>query len=307
MRSTAEAKNRNPRIAEAMVDANIEIEGISEKGQVITFTASEAMKNGFCEGIASSKEEVLKLIGITDYELLPYQLSTIEEIISLFLNPLVSSLLILIMIGGIYFELQTPGVGFPIIAAITAALLYFTPYYLNGLAEYWEILVFIVGIGLIMVEIFVLPGFGIAGISGIILVIGSLVLVMVENDAFDFTLVDMGNLKQAIVATLGGTLGAVAVIFWGISRVGNSGLFKKVALQDTLQKEAGYTSSFLRNDLIGLTGTAHTILRPSGKVNIDDQIYDAYTRGEYIEKGEEIVVISDEGTSLKVKKVKDGL
>ena len=79
------------------------------------------------------------------------------------------------IIGGIYFELQTPGVGFPIIASIIAAILYFVPYYLNGLAANWEIILFFVGVVLLIVEIFIIPGFGIAGISGIILMVGSFI------------------------------------------------------------------------------------------------------------------------------------
>ena len=95
---------------------------------------------------------------------------------------MISSVLILIILGGIYFELQTPGVGFPIMAAIIAGILYLTPYYLNGLAENWEILMFLVGIILISIEIFIIPGFGIFGILGILFSISSLVLIMVNND-----------------------------------------------------------------------------------------------------------------------------
>ena len=92
------------------------------------------------------------------------------------MSPVIQSLLIIIIIGGIYFEMQTPGLGFPSAAAIIAAILYFAPLYMDGLAENWEILLFILGVILIMLEIFVIPGFGIAGISGIILVVGGLTM-----------------------------------------------------------------------------------------------------------------------------------
>ncbi|MBX2841221.1 MAG: nodulation protein NfeD [Flammeovirgaceae bacterium] len=303
MRSTAEANGRDPKIAEAMVDENLEVEGVSEAGQVITFTASEAIKNNFCEGMAESVEEVLEMNNIENAEIIKYEPNGTEAIISLFLNPAISSLLILIIIGGLYFELQTPGVGFPIIASIMAAVLYFTPYYLNGLAANWEIIAFGVGVLLIAAEIFVIPGFGVAGISGIILTIGSLALVMVDNDWFDFHYVPTGDLKSALLATFGGTVGAIVLMFVGASQIKNSPFLKHIALNETLQKDDGYTSSFNSDQiLVGLTGKAYTVLRPSGKIMIDGKIYDASTRGDYIEKGEEIVVISDEGTSLKVKK-----
>lgn len=145
MRSTAEANGRDPQIAEAMVDERIEIEGITTAGSVITFSVSEAIKNGFCEAEARSIDDAVKHFGITDYELIEYEMSTVEHIISIFLNPAISGFLILIIIGGIYFEIQTPGVGFPLAAAITAVILYFIPYYLTGLAENWEIIVFCPG------------------------------------------------------------------------------------------------------------------------------------------------------------------
>ncbi|MFN2127898.1 MAG: NfeD family protein, partial [Anaerolineales bacterium] len=123
MRSTAEVNHRNPNIAEAMVDEDIEIEGVTKAGEVVTFSTSEAIKYGFCEAEVNSIEDILKRNGMEDYELLKFELSTAEKIIRFFLNPIISGLLILIIIGGIYFELQTPGVGFPLIAALLAVAL----------------------------------------------------------------------------------------------------------------------------------------------------------------------------------------
>ena len=167
MRSTAEAKNRDPNIAEAMVDQDVKIDSLSQEGKVITFSTSEAIKNGFCEAEINSIDELMNHLNYDNYEINKFELSSTENIISFFLNPMISSVLILIILGGIYFELQTPGVGFPIMAAIIAGILYLTPYYLNGLAENWEILMFLVGIILIGIEIFVIPGFGFFGIFGI--------------------------------------------------------------------------------------------------------------------------------------------
>ena len=80
-----------------------------------------------------------------------------------------------------YFELQTPGVGFPIIASIIAAALYFIPYYLSGLAEYWELAFLVIGVVLIMLEFFVIPGFGVAGVLGFLCTFGALLLMMIDN------------------------------------------------------------------------------------------------------------------------------
>lgn len=301
MRSTAEATGRDPRIAEAMVDETLEVDSISKAGSVITFSTSEAIKYGFCEAQVNSIDEIMERSGVTDYELVEFELSGSEKVIALFLNPFISGILILVIIGGIYFELQTPGVGFPLIAAVIAAVLYFVPYYLNGLAENWEIIMFVIGIILIAAEIFVIPGFGIAGVAGIVLTAGSLILVMVNNDAFDFSFVGLESLLIAAVTTVVGIFGSIILMFFGGMKLSESRAFKRIALETSMDRSAGYTSSFMKEPMVGKKGEAYTILRPSGKVTIDGDVYDAFTRGNYIEKGAKIIVISDEGTSLKVK------
>lgn len=305
MRSTAEATGRNPNIAEGMVDEDLVVDSISTEGKVITFSVSEAIKYGFCEAEVKNIDDILQRSGITEYDIEVYELSASEKIIALFLNPFVSGILILIIIGGIYFELQTPGVGFPILASAVAAILYFTPYYLNGLAENWEIILFGVGILLILLELFVIPGFGVAGISGIILTVGSLVLVMLNNDTFDFSFVEFDEIFIALFTTLTAVLGAIVLMFIGGVKLADSRLFKRIALQDVQEASQGYSSSFyVEKSMVGKQGISKTVLRPSGKVEIDGDLYDAYTRGEYIDPNLPIVVISDEGTSLKVKEVK---
>jgi len=302
MRSTAEAKGRNPQIAEGMVDEDIDLDSIATEGKVVTFSVSEAMKYGFCEAQVENIDEVMRRSGVENYEIEEFKLSTADKIIALFLNPAVSGVLILIIIGGIYFELQTPGVGFPILASFIAAILYFTPYYLNGLAENWEIIAFFLGVILIALEVFVIPGFGVAGISGLILMLGSLVLVMLNNDALDFSFVKADDLFYAMITTLAGLIGSFMIMFVGGVRLTESNAFKRIALNETQETDAGFSSSYYKSkSLVGKLGVAKTILRPSGRIEIEDVMYDAYSRGEYIDAGTSIEVISDEGTSLKVK------
>lgn len=303
MRSTAEANGRDPKIAEAMVDEELEVEGVSKKGEVVTFSTSEAIKYGFCEAQVENIESIMDRQQLADYTIYRYQKDNVEKIIAFFLNPVVSGFLILIILGGIYFELQTPGVGFPILASIIAAILYLVPYYLNGLAANWEILVIFIGLVLIAVEVFVIPGFGLAGISGLILTIGGLSLVMINNDALDFSFVPAGEIFTAIATTLVGLFGAVILMFVGGVGFTETKFFKRVALVDVQDRQQGYTSNFSTRSYLGEQGTAYTVLRPSGKVQIGDDILDAYTRGEFIMEGEAIQVIGEEGTSLKVKKI----
>jgi membrane-bound serine protease (ClpP class) len=302
MRSTAEAKGRNPQIAEAMVDEKIEIEGITKSGEVITFSTSEAIENDFCEGQFNSTTELLNHLNLDKTKVYRFQTSTTESIISFFINPFISGILILIIIGGIYFELQTPGVGFPIMASIIALILYLVPYYLNGLAENWEILAFIIGLILLAIEVFVIPGFGIFGILGLVLTLGSLVFMMLNNEMFDFEFVPSENITRALLTTLTGLFGSIILMFIGGVRLTNSNFFKRVALQGVQSKTEGYSSRFIAAGMSGKTGTVFSVLRPSGKVEIEGELYDAHTRGEYLEQGEKIVVVDESGTSLKVKK-----
>jgi membrane-bound serine protease (ClpP class) len=303
MRSTAEAKGRNPDIAEAMVDASLYVEGVSDSGKVITFTASEAIKFDFCEGMHESVDDVLKTNGYPTYELKTYEVTELETFIGWMVNPAVSGILIMIIIGGIYFEMQSPGIGFPIAASITAALLYFTPLYLEGLAENWEVILFMVGIVLLAVEVFVIPGFGVAGIAGIAFVMTSLILALVGNVGLDFEMIMPTEIINAFLTVLLATVGGFFGSIYLAKKFVNSTMMSSLVLAAVQNKADGFVGvNQAESALIGRTGSASTILRPAGKVLIDDDIYDATALTGYIDKGEAIVVVKYETAQLFVRK-----
>ncbi len=303
MRSTAEAKGRDPKIAEAMVDEDISVDSISMEGKVITFSTKEAMKFGFCDAELNSVEEILERQGIEKFDIVPFELGSAEGIISFFLNPIVSSILILLILGGLYFELQTPGIGFPIIASITALILYLVPYYLNGVAENWEIILFFVGVILIVIEVFIIPGFGVFGVLGLFTSIGSLILIMLNNDMFDFTFVLSKDLVSSSLSVLISVLSFLLLIIFGGVKITDTKAFKRIALEETQDTSKGFISQKYSNDLVGKKGKSFSVLRPSGKIILSDKVYDASTSGEFIEKNKNIIVINNEGSSLKVKEV----
>lgn len=303
MRATAEANGRNPRLAEAMVEPSVD--STLSAGQVLTLSTSEAVKHGFCDGVANDVEGVLALLNLQDAEVIYYETSTTDAIISFFLNPFVSGILLLIIVGGLYFELQTPGIGFPLMAAIIAGTFYLVPYYLTGLAENWEILMFVVGLILIMLEVFVIPGFGIAGISGILLTVTSLVLMMLNNYNFDFTFVPSENLMKSLVSVVLGMVGAGILIALSWNRLVSSTAMDRVVLKNSFHSNEGYRSSNSAVHLVGKTGFAHTHMTPTGRVMIDDTLYDAQARDGFIEKGEAVQVIDHSTFSLRVKKVSE--
>ena len=304
MRATAEATGRDPDIAEAMVDADKEVEGVSEKGKIVTLTASKAIELGFCEGEYESPNQVLKHCGFTEYTIEKQKLTTIDEIIGILINPALSGLLILVIFGGIYFELQSPGVGFPLAAAIIAALLYFMPLYLEGLADNWEILLFIVGVVLIGLEVFVIPGFGIAGIAGLTLAFAGLILSLVGNVGFDFDPVPSGRLVEAgLIVVLSGSVSIFGSLFLAV-KLFESGVLSRLVLKADQKKEDGYvgtsTSEF---DLIGRIGVAYTDLHPSGKVEIESTLHDATAMAGFITKGSKVKVINYSTAQIKVRAI----
>lgn len=290
---------RNPLIAEAMVDERTVVPEVSDSGKVLTFTAEEAMRWGYCDGIAESTDEVItKYLGYTDYKTDKYMPTWQVSLKGFLMNPIFQSLLILVIIGGIYFELQTPGIGFPSAAAIVAAIVYFAPLYIDGLAQNWEILLFIVGLILIGLEVFVIPGFGIAGIAGIILVITGLTMSLLDNFYFDFEGVTSADSGRAALTVLLGLGLSFLAMLWLSQKIGDkNSLFRKVALHTDLEESY---STPARNDLVGKEGKAATVLRPSGKVDIDGVYYDGVSDSGFIEKGAIVKVIRFENAQVYV-------
>ena len=295
---------RDPHIAEAMVDESIYIPNVIDTGKILTFTTQEAIKNGFCEGEASSIPEVIKKLKIEDYVIVTYKPSFYDGLKGLLTSPVLQGILILIIIGGIYFELQTPGVGFPLLASIIAAVIYFAPLYIDGLAENWEIMIFIIGLILIGLEIFVVPGFGITGISGIILTILGLTLSLIGNVKFDFSGVGFNEIFEALLIVIISILTAFIGGIWLTQKlVTTRSPLSRIALNTTQDISEGYigVDSNLKN-MIGKTGISATILRPAGKILIEEELYDAVAQTSYIEKGTSIKVVGISSGQLLVNK-----
>ena len=304
MRSTAEVKGRDSAIAQAMVGSTVTIPGIIDSGRVLTFTTKEAIAHKFCQGEAASLNEVIKQLHVQNFSLITYETSWVDFVIDFLMNPIVSSILMLLIFVGIYFEFQHPGIGLPLFTAIGAAILYFMPLYLDGLAQYWEILIFAVGIVLLILEIFVLPTFGALGVLGIILTVAGLTLSLLRVVNFDFNYAGWGSATTAflrVVLVIGIVI--VAAIFYGDKFI-LSKRMNKFVLHTTQDASKGYTVKPSElNGLLGKTGIASTMLRPAGNVKIEDTVYDALTDGDFIEKGDSIKVYSLRGSYLVVRKI----
>lgn len=295
---------RNPLIAEAMVDERTVVPNVADSGKILTFTTQEALKYGYCDGTAENIREIIKKeSGNQPYELVKFKPTAWDNIKGFLMSPFFQGILIMLIIGGIYFELQSPGIGFALGVAITAAVLYFAPLYIDGLAANWEIILFVVGLILIGLEIFVVQGFGITGISGIFLVVSGLILSLLNNVNFDFKPIHPADSSKAILTVIGGLTLGFGLIIYLSNKIGSKGLFKKLALETTLENKEGYIGVPTEGvNIVGKKGIAYTVLRPSGKVKVDEKVYDAVSvNGVFIEKGTQIIVVRYETGQVYVE------
>lgn len=296
---------RDPLIAEAMVDERVVVPNMNDDStKILTFTAEEALRYHYCEAIVENIPEIIEqYLGYNDYELKEFKPSVWDNIKGFLTSSMLRGILIMIIIGGIYFELQTPGIGFPLLAAACAAVLYFSPLYIDGLATYWEIIMFIVGLILLAVELFVIPGFGIAGVLGILFIVSGLTLSLLDNVNFDFTNVDSSALNKAALTVVGGLFGAATFAVYFSSKIGSSGVFKSLSMEKTMDNKDGYIGvPTEQTHLIGKIGVAATVLRLSGKVIVDNKMYDAVSENGFIEKDIKVKVTRYETGQIYVEK-----
>ena len=300
MRATAEANGRDPHIAESMTDT----------ANVLSLTPTEAIAVGFCEGICENEYEVAeKVSGGNAFVIksMADDMTWLDRLIQLLLNPLLQSIFMMMIIGGIFVEIRTPGIGLPLVTAIVGALLYFAPAYIGHLAQSWEILLFVVGLILIAVEIFVLPGFGVCGISGIIAVIAALAFSMVDN--LEFFHWDGSINLRPIIQPLGiVVLSAAAAVFgsvWIVRKLYETRSFDHIALRQEMKAYEGFTGVVSDLEIyVGQGVTVFTDMRPGGKVmTSDSRILEATLRfGGYASKGEILKVVSAEQGRLYCEK-----
>ena len=292
MRSTAQATGRDPMIAESMVDT----------ANVLSLTPQEAVKVGYCEGIYENELEVVQAIaGNNEFIIknMEEDLTWVDRLIDLLLNPLLQSIFMMMIIGGIFVEIRTPGIGLPLVTAIVGAILYFAPGYVGNLVEHWEIVLFVVGLILIGMEIFVIPGFGVCGISGIVCVVIALAFSMVDNIElyrWDGSL----NLRPLIKPVGIVVFSATAAIFgsvWLVRKLYATRSFDNIALRQEMKAEEGFVGVVSgMESLIGEEVTVFTDMRPSGKVQTSDgKIYEATLKfGGFASKGDRLRVLSAE-------------
>ncbi len=293
---------RNPLIAEAMVDSRVEVPGLIDSTRVLTFTADEAVKWNYADGKADSIDDLMRQLGHNEYTIDEYTPDWLDHIIGFFTNPAIQAVLIMIIVGGIYMELHSPGMGFPSAAAIIAAILYFLPIYVTGIASSWIILLFVLGVMLIILEIFVVPGFGITGIAGISCVCTAVILGLIEHYTFSLSQMNADAIWSSMIIFLAGIGLAVMAVWYLTSVHGPKWVRRHTELMLTQQVDDGYIGvDMTPKNYIGLEGAAVTDMRPAGKVDIGGEVVDAVAIYGFIHAGARVKVMKFENAQIYVK------
>ena len=298
MRSSAERSKKNVRIAEAMVDETIILskrnDGIDlDDKTLLTLSVEEALKVNIADGKANSIIDIIKLRNLSENStIINIEEEKYDYILRFLINPAVLSALISIGIIGVYIELKTPGFGIVGVISIIAFSIFFFAQVFVGESGFLAPAIFFLGIVLLAIEIFVIPGFGITGILGILGIVAGI-----------FMSFGINNIAQATLVVFVSLIADIILIIILARFILKSKGFKNIVALET--DTAGYHSSVSYDNLLGCEGITDTFFRPSGNIIINDKKYDAITEGEFINKGVKIKVILVEGNKIVIKEIKE--
>jgi membrane-bound serine protease (ClpP class) len=292
MQSAAKKNGRDPIYALAMADEKVELPEFGDgKEDLLTLTSDQAIEAGYAEGIAKDLNELLEKLGLAEADIRTIDESFAEKVARFITHPIVIPILLTIGSLGLVVELYSPGFGIPGFMGLSALLLFFYGHLVAGLAGYETIILFVIGVGLILLEFFITGG--IAGILGFVAIIASLFL-SAEN---------VVHMAISLLIAIGVSILASIILVKVFGK--KMRLFKKIILTDSTSTEKGYISNKSRTELIGLEGYALTPLRPSGTIVINDERIDAVSEGNFIQKNAKIKVVKAEGPKIVVRELPD--
>ncbi len=290
--ATAERAGRDRRIAAAMVDADVEIEDLTPQGKLLTLSAQMALEYGFADAVAASRSEVLAQFGYAGANVIEIEPGWAERVARVVTNSTVSSLLLTLGFLGLIFEITTPGWGVPGTVGLISLGLFFGGRYIAGLVGIESIGLFGLGFVLLLLEIFLIPGFGIAGILGL--------LAMAVGIVMAFGSIQAG--LTAFTIALAASLLAI-VLLW--SRIKKSRLFQRLVLSHREEQTLGYQGPRDFSFLLGKQGETLTPLRPAGTALIDSERYDVVSEGGFVDPNMPVEVVKVEGTRVVVREISE--
>lgn len=297
MRSAAEQNGRNARIAEAMVDERIAIENLVDSTQLLTLTADEALQWNIADTILPSLSAVYTMLGVSAHDVQKQDITWSEELVRFLTEPMISSLLLTIGFLGLVFEVKTAGWGIGGTIGVIALTLFFSTNIIAELASITELLILGAGVVLILLEIFVVPGFGITGIVGIGLTGWALFHMLLGDYP---TLHDLQQASLGVAVSIIGIIIAFSILFRFLPK---SRWWNRVALGTQLSQSIGVRSSVHAEELVGAEGIAVSDLRPAGKISIGERILDVLTEGDYISRGTHVKILDVVGNRIVVREI----
>jgi membrane-bound serine protease (ClpP class) len=297
-RATAESRKRPLELAEAMVDADVEIPGVIAKGKLLTLTTEEALQHKLADDRADTLDALLKVLNLSDAEIRRASETWAESLVRVLTHPIVSSILIAVGMLGIIVEIQSPGFGVPGAVGLTSLALFLWGHWLVRLAGWEEVLLIGIGLILLVIEVFVTPGFGILGGFGIAALLGGLGLSLVGTGAtWTVVLSALGQVALALLLAI-----ALALVL--LQFVPRLPFGRRLILDTGLPAEGGYVSPPESDRRwLGQRGSAASTLRPSGIAHFGHERVDVVTEGEFIEAGAPIEVLRVEGNRIVVRRL----
>jgi membrane-bound serine protease (ClpP class) len=288
-RSMAEARGLDPKIAEAMVDEKLGVPGLVEPGQLVTLSTSEALRLHYARAQVNSEAELLSAIGAPDAQVRAIEVNWAEHVVRFLNNPVVSSLLLSLGVLALLAEIKAGTHGLGLLVGLVMLGLFFGSSLILGLAGLEEVILLGLGMAAVAVEVFLLPGFGVAGILGALLIGASVVLAMLGS------MPTGADVVQAIAVLLTSVLVALAVAYAWLRHLPHSTRFVGLVHRTSAIASEGYVSALPRAELVGRIGVALTDLRPAGVANVDGERIDVVTEGEYLAGGSKVTVVRSEG------------
>jgi membrane-bound serine protease (ClpP class) len=298
MRALAETAGLDPEVAAAMVDEDIEIEGVVEAGKLLTLTTDDAVGLGYATEI-EDLAALLDELGHARSQVVTVQANWAERVVRFFSNPVVAPFLLTLGFLGLITEIKTPAFGMAGVAGLLALALFFGSHMIVGLAGLEDVIIFGLGLVLLGVEVFLIPGFGLFGLIGGIGILAGLFMSLLGGLPTTPDFARAGLVLSTTIVLIAVSAWVVIRSLPGASRLARSGIF----LLDRTDREIGYESSIPRSDLIGKVGRAITDLRPSGTALFDDERVDVVSESSWITEGTPVRIVSAEGYRQVVREV----